>query len=175
MSAQSIRPPPGAKSIDQLLAEARSNIQRLTPSQLHQELQEFDPGWGPTHLVDIRPAAQRAAEGALALTYSQDKPSIAKATDKNTGLDHLTHKVHIIERNVLEWRLDPQSEAKIEDIVNAHGYDTMVVVVCSEGYTSSLAANELQKLGLRNATDLNGGYWSWKGFLEGNDGGPQHI
>ena len=175
MPTQSVKPPPGAKSIDQLLAEARSNIQRLTPSQLHRELQDFDPGWGPTHLVDIRPAAQRATEGAFTLTHPQENPATPESPDDYTDSDSSAHKVHIIERNVLEWRLDPQSEAKIEDIVNAHGYGTRVVVVCSEGYTSSLAASELQRLGLRNATDLDGGYWSWKGFLEGKGGGSQRA
>ena len=170
MPTQSIQPPPGAKSIHQLLAEARSSIQRLTPSQLHRELQELDPGWGPTHLVDIRPAAQRATEGAFVITHPQENPAATESAD-STDSDSSAHKVHIIERNVLEWRLDPQSEAKIEGIVNTHGYDTRLIVVCSEGFTSSLAASELQRLGLRNATDLDGGYRGWKGFLEGKAGG----
>ena len=162
MSTQSIIPPPGAQSIAQILAEARSHLKRLTPSLLHDELLAADPAFGPTHLVDIRPAAQRAREGAFALT-SPDAPETPSAYPAH-------HRVHIIERNVLEWRLDPQSESKIEEILRPHGYDTRVVVVCSEGYTSSLAARELQRLGLRNATDLDGGYWGWKGFLEGQKG-----
>ncbi|MER7279740.1 rhodanese-like domain-containing protein [Dactylosporangium sp. NPDC000244] len=85
-------------------------------------------------LVDIRPAAQRAREGEI--------PGAL-----------------IIERNVLEWRFDPRSDARL-DI--ADRYDLPVVVFCSEGYTSSLAAAALQDLGLHRATDLDGGFQAWK-------------
>jgi rhodanese-related sulfurtransferase len=84
-------------------------------------------------LVDIRPAQQRAAEG-----------DIPGAT--------------IIERNVLEWRLDPASSARLP----AAGYDLQVIVFCSEGYTSSLAAASLLDLGLHRATDLDGGFRAWE-------------
>ncbi|GIJ50441.1 hypothetical protein Val02_73270 [Virgisporangium aliadipatigenens] len=85
-------------------------------------------------LVDIRPHAQRQREGGIpgALT---------------------------IERNVLEWRFDPRSDARLEV---ADRYDLPVVVFCSEGYTSSLAAAALQDLGLWRATDLAGGFVAWK-------------
>ncbi|WP_433619444.1 rhodanese-like domain-containing protein [Dactylosporangium sp. CA-139114] len=85
-------------------------------------------------LVDIRPAAQRAREGEI--------PGAL-----------------IVERNVLEWRFDPRSDARL-DI--ADRYDLPVVVFCSEGYTSSLAAAALQDLGLHRATDLEGGFQAWK-------------
>jgi rhodanese-related sulfurtransferase len=84
-------------------------------------------------LVDTRPAAQRAAEGEIP--------------------DAL-----VIERNVLEWRLDPASPNRIPEV---EGYDQPIVVVCSEGYSSSLAAASLQDLGLVNATDLDGGFQAW--------------
>ena len=84
-------------------------------------------------LVDIRPAAQRATEG--------DLPGAL-----------------VIERNVLEWRLDPSSEASL-DIAN---HDLQVIVLCSEGYTSSLAAAALQDLGVHRATDVIGGYAAWR-------------
>ena len=84
-------------------------------------------------LVDIRPEAQRDVEGEI--------PGAL-----------------VIERNVLEWRFDPASEWRIPEVL---GYDTRVVVICSEGYTSSLAAAALQDLGLHRATDLEGGYWAW--------------
>lgn len=88
-------------------------------------------------LVDIRPAAQRAIEGEVP-----------------TAL--------IIERNVLEWRLDPTSDARIPQAVND---DVEWVVLCSEGYTSSLAAATLQDIGLHRATDVVGGYHALKGVL----------
>jgi rhodanese-related sulfurtransferase len=83
-------------------------------------------------LVDIRPAAQRAREGEV--------PGAM-----------------IIERNVLEWRFDPASSARLP----VAGYDLAVIVMCSEGYTSSLAAAALRELGVHRATDLDGGYVAW--------------
>ncbi|BBX68709.1 rhodanese-like domain-containing protein [Mycolicibacterium psychrotolerans] len=88
-------------------------------------------------LVDIRPAAQRAREGEMP-----------------TAL--------IVERNVLEWRLDPTSDARLPQAVDD---DVEWVVLCSEGYTSSLAAAALQEIGLHRATDVIGGYHALKGVL----------
>ena len=85
-------------------------------------------------LVDIRPGWQRVREG--------DFPDAL-----------------VIERNHLEWRLDPCSDARIPQ---ATDHDVTWIVVCSEGYSSSLAAASLQDLGLRNATDLDGGFRAWK-------------
>ena len=85
-------------------------------------------------LVDIRPAAQRAEHGEI--------PGAI-----------------VIERNVLEWRLDPRSDARLPF---ADRYDLEVIVTCQEGYTSSLAAAALQDLGLHRATDLAGGYAAWR-------------
>jgi rhodanese-related sulfurtransferase len=65
----------------------------------------------------------------------------------------------VIERNVLEWRLDPRSDARL---TWAGHYDLAVVVTCQEGYTSSLAAASLQDLGLHRATDLAGGFAAWR-------------
>ena len=85
-------------------------------------------------LVDIRPAAQRAEEGEVPAAV-------------------------VIERNVLEWRCDPTSDAKIAQAV---GDDVEWLVLCSEGYTSSLAAAALLDLGLYRATDVIGGYQALK-------------
>lgn len=85
-------------------------------------------------LVDIRPQAQRAREGEIPGSL-------------------------VIERNVLEWRFDPASTARLPI---ATDHDLQVVVLCSEGYTSSLAAASLQELGLRRATDLDGGFLAWR-------------
>ncbi|MFN3004478.1 rhodanese-like domain-containing protein [Mycolicibacterium wolinskyi] len=81
-------------------------------------------------LVDIRPAAQRAREGEV-------------------------DGALVIERNVLEWRCDPTSDARIPQAVDD---DVYWVILCSEGYTSSLAAASLLDLGLHRATDVIGGY-----------------
>jgi rhodanese-related sulfurtransferase len=120
-------PPPGSRTIDQMLAAARARLDRLSPRQA---LQEALDG---ALLVDIRPAAQRAAEGEIPAAL-------------------------IVERNVLEWRFDPASAARLPQA----GYDLRVIVFCSEGYTSSLAAAALQDLGVRGATDLDGGFRAWE-------------
>ncbi|MFC0503027.1 rhodanese-like domain-containing protein [Micromonospora costi] len=64
----------------------------------------------------------------------------------------------VIDRTVLEWRLDPASPWRIPE---ATGYDRQIVVVCRHGYSSSLAAASLQALGLRRATDMIGGVQAW--------------
>jgi rhodanese-related sulfurtransferase len=84
-------------------------------------------------IVDIRPAEQRARDGTL--------PGAI-----------------VIDRNVLEWRLDPACDDHIPEIA---GYDTCIVIVCNEGYSSSLAAALLHDVGLDRATDLIGGYQAW--------------
>ena len=104
---------------------------RLTRVGPHETLAALGRG---AVLVDIRPAAQRAEFGEI--------PGAV-----------------IIERNVLEWRLDPRSDARLPF---ADSYELEVIVHCQEGYTSSLAAAALQDLGLRNATDMTGGYAAWR-------------
>jgi rhodanese-related sulfurtransferase len=60
---------------------------------------------------------------------------------------------------VLEWRLDPRSEARIPALARE---DAQIIVMCSEGYASTLAAATLRRIGLRQATDLDGGFQAWK-------------
>jgi rhodanese-related sulfurtransferase len=64
----------------------------------------------------------------------------------------------VVERNVLEWRFDPASDARLP----IAGYDLQVIVLCQEGYTSSLAAAALQDLGIWRATDVVGGWDAWR-------------
>ena len=84
-------------------------------------------------VVDIRPVEQRRRDGEL--------PGAL-----------------VVDRNVLEWRLDPASPWRLPE---ATGHDLRIVLVCHEGYASSLAAASLRRLGLRRATDLAGGYQGW--------------
>ena len=119
--------PAGARSVDDLLTEARSRITRATPVEAAGRMA------AGAVLVVIRPAAQRAREGSV--------PGAL-----------------VVERNVLEWRFDPASDARLPQ---ATGYDVDVVVLCSEGYTSSLAADALRSLGLHRSTDVVGGYSAW--------------
>lgn len=125
-------PPPGSKSIDQILAEARSRLDRVTP-----ELAQESARVRNAILIDIRPHAQRETFGEI--------PGAL-----------------IIERNVLEWRLDPQSEAHLKDIPGIGTYEVEPIIFCQEGYTSSLAAASLKDLGLAKATDMAGGFKAWK-------------
>lgn len=67
----------------------------------------------------------------------------------------------MIDRNVLEWRLDPTSPHRIPELTSPA---QEIVLVCNEGYQSSLAAHTLQHLGLKGATDLAGGFQSLLGF-----------
>lgn len=84
-------------------------------------------------LVDIRPERDRRTEGLI--------PGAL-----------------VIDRNVLEWRLDPASDAKLP----VAEYDREIVLVCNEGYASSLAAAGLHDIGLTRATDLIGGFRAWQ-------------
>jgi rhodanese-related sulfurtransferase len=65
----------------------------------------------------------------------------------------------VVERNELEWRLDPQGTHRAAE---ATGHGLRVVVICNEGYASSLAAVSLRQLGLHRATDLIGGFQAWR-------------
>jgi rhodanese-related sulfurtransferase len=85
-------------------------------------------------VVDMRPAQNRETEGAL--------PGAV-----------------VVERTVLEWRLDPTSPDRIPE---SDDPDRRIILVCNEGYSSSLAAETLQRLGMRRATDLVGGYRKWR-------------
>lgn len=64
----------------------------------------------------------------------------------------------VVDRNVLEWRLDPTSDHRLPEVT---GPDQPIVLFCDEGYASSLAAAGLRELGLRRATDLDGGFQAW--------------
>jgi rhodanese-related sulfurtransferase/mannose-6-phosphate isomerase-like protein (cupin superfamily) len=119
----------GALSIEQVLSAARSRLRRLSPLEAFEASTKTE-----AILVDIRPESQRAIEGSIAGAL-------------------------VVERNVLEWRFDPASSARLP-IATDHGIQ--VIVFCSEGYTSSLAAAALQDLGLWRATDMVGGFHAWR-------------
>jgi len=120
--------PEGAPSVDELLAEARSGLQRMRPEAAVAALTDG------AVLVDIRSLEQRIVEGEV--------PGAI-----------------LIGRNVLEWRLDPRSDARIPALARS---DALIIVICSEGYASTLAAASLRRIGLRRATYLHGGFQGWK-------------
>jgi rhodanese-related sulfurtransferase len=126
------------RSIDDVLAEARTRIRRLDPAETVEAVR------GGALLVDIRPVWQRAQFGSF--------PGAL-----------------VIERNHLEWRLDPASSAHISA---ATDHDVEVIIACQEGYSSSLAAAALIDLGLHKSADLTGGFVAWQAAGLPTEPGP---
>ena len=87
-------------------------------------------------VVDSRPVEQRARDGEL--------PGAV-----------------VVDRNTLEWRLDPSSPHRLREVTTT---EQRMIIVCNEGYSSSLAAATLRQLGLHRATDLVGGFQAWKAY-----------
>jgi rhodanese-related sulfurtransferase len=117
----------------------RPNIDRVL-DRTRRRLRRLEPAQAAAEqasgalLVDTRTESQRMADGEIP--------------------DAL-----VIDRTVLEWRLDPTSPSCISEAKN---HTTRVIVICNEGYSSSFAAASLQQLGLVNATDVIGGFQAWK-------------
>lgn len=115
-------------SIDDILARARERFTRMAPSTAADLLRQ-----GRIVLVDIRPQYQRDVDGNV--------PGAL-----------------VIDRNVLEWRLDPASGSRLP----IARYGLPVVVMCNQGYSSSLAAASLLDLGIHRVSDVIGGFQAWK-------------
>jgi rhodanese-related sulfurtransferase len=113
-------------TVEELLAEAQAEIDRLSPTEAHAAAQAGDL------LIDIRPLKQRQRDGLV--------PGAA-----------------VVERNVLEWRLDPHGEHRDPALARP---DRRIILICDEGYQSSLAAATLLRFGL-NACDVIGGIQEW--------------
>jgi rhodanese-related sulfurtransferase/mannose-6-phosphate isomerase-like protein (cupin superfamily) len=129
VQSRELRDRPYPLSIEQVLSAARARLHRLSATEAYETAAKRD-----AVLVDIRPEAQRSIEGSI--------PGAS-----------------IVERNVLEWRFDPTSSARLPI---AKDHDLEVILICSEGYTSSLAAAALQDIGLWRATDVVGGFHAWR-------------
>src|SRR5919201_4775871 len=117
-----------ARTVDELLAEARSRLTRLDP---HEAASAVSAG---ALLIDIRSESQLAAGGVVSGSL-------------------------FVARNVLEWRCDPSSEHRDPRI---DGRERQLILMCNEGYQSSLAAATLHELGLTRTTDLAGGFQAWR-------------
>jgi rhodanese-related sulfurtransferase len=119
-------------TIDELLAAAQA---RIAPRVEPSQLEAARQRGAL--LIDTRPSEQRTADGPL--------PGAI-----------------VVDRNVLEWRLDPASAHRLPEMQD---HDVEIVIVCNEGYSSSLAAATLRDLGLHRATDLAGGFQAWSSWL----------
>lgn len=115
--------------IDELLERVRTGYRRVEAREAYDTART-----GEALLVDIRYAALRERDGLI--------PGAV-----------------VVERNELEWRLDPRGSHRLPE---ATGHDLRIVLICNEGYASSLAAVSLHQLGLHRATDLVGGFQSWR-------------
>lgn len=111
---------------EEMLERARAELNRVTAAEADAMRQ------AGALIVDIRPEANRRAEGEIPGSLP-------------------------VERIVLEWRLDPAGEYRLPGFTA----DTPVIIVCNEGYASSLAARDVRRLGVRMATDLIGGFRAW--------------
>lgn len=114
-------------AIDDLLADARADLDRVRPPDLAAEVA------AGALVVDIRSFEQRLRGGPMP-------------------------EAIVVDRNVLEWRLDPTSASRLPEATSA---DLHYILVCEEGYSSSLAAATLHRLGLTRVTDLVGGFRGW--------------
>ena len=133
-------------AVEDVLAASRDGVRRLSPEEM------VAAAARGALVVDTRTDAQRARQGEL----PRD----------------LLRGVLVIDRTVLEWRLDPLSEVRIPE---ATGADLEVVVVCRQGYSSSLAAASLRAVGLPRATDLAGGVEAWLAAGLPTDAGPADV
>jgi rhodanese-related sulfurtransferase len=115
------------KTIDELLAEARSRLDRVSAEQAYAEQQDG------ALLIDTRTYEQRRESGTV--------PGAI-----------------VLDRTIFEWRLDPASPHHLPEI---RDHDARIIVLCRQGYSSSLAAATLQELGLRRSTDVVGGVEAW--------------
>jgi diaminopropionate ammonia-lyase len=120
--------PTGRRTIDTMLGQARTHLERLGPQEANHAAA------AGALLIDIRSDHQREADGVV------------------PGAIYFP-------RNVLEWRCDPASEGHDPRV---DSLDRQVIVMCNEGYASSLAAVTLQQIGFANATDLDGGFQAWR-------------
>ncbi|MDQ0583871.1 rhodanese-related sulfurtransferase [Streptomyces rishiriensis] len=115
--------------VDELLERIRTGYARVEAREAYEAART-----GDALLVDIRYAALRERDGLI--------PGAL-----------------VVERNELEWRLDPQGSHRLPE---ATSHEVRAVVICNEGYASSLAAASLHQLGLHRATDLVGGFQAWR-------------
>ena len=129
--------PPGSVSASQLLSHTRAKLERMTPDEARNEVTRTDEMAPPTFLIDIRSEHQRREFGVI--------PGAV-----------------VIDRNELEWKLDPRSRGRLGSGAVVDRFDMRVILISHDGNASSLAARSLQLIGLTSATDVVGGFLAWR-------------
>ena len=130
-------PPPGSLSVTQLLSHTRAKLERMTPDEAFGEITQADEMGPPVYLIDIRSENQRREFGIISGTI-------------------------VIDRNELEWKLDPRSRGRLGPSAIVDRFDVRVILLSHDGNASSLAARSLHLIGLRSATDVIGGFLAWR-------------
>ena len=130
-------PPPGSLSVTQLLSHTRAKLERMTPDEAYNEITRADEMAPPIFLIDIRSELQRREFGIIPGSI-------------------------VIDRNELEWKLDPRSRGRLGPGAVVDRFDVRVILISHDGNASSLAARSLQLIGLTSATDVVGGFLAWR-------------
>jgi rhodanese-related sulfurtransferase len=130
-------PPPGSVSVTQLLSHTRAKLERITPDEARNEVTRTDEMAPPIFLIDIRSEHQRREFGIIPGSI-------------------------VIDRNELEWKLDPRSSGRLGPGAVVDRFDVRVILISHDGNASSIAARSLQLIGLTSATDVVGGFLAWR-------------
>jgi len=118
-------------------------------------------------LAAARARLDRVEVGALAAELAAGALLVDTRPSEQRTRDGEVPGAIVVDRNVLEWRLDPACAHRLPEVTS---HDQRIILLCDEGYSSSLAAASLQDLGLHSATDLVGGYQAWLAAESGAGG-----
>ena len=110
-------------------------------------------------LAESRHGLIRLSPGHAAAALRNGATLIDIRSDSQVARDGVVPGAVVVARNVLEWRLDPSSDHRL---AGAPGLDDHVILMCDQGYQSSLAAATLHRLGFARATDVEGGFQAWR-------------
>jgi rhodanese-related sulfurtransferase len=110
-------------------------------------------------LAEARAGLDRLEPAAASRAVEQGAVLIDIRSETQRARDGVVPQARLLDRNVLEWKLDPLGDWRDPELARA---DAHVVIMCQDGYQSSLAAANLRKLGIERATDLVGGFRAWR-------------
>ena len=116
-----------------------------------------------TWLAEARRSIDRVAPAELAAEVAAGAVVVDTRDSADRATEGILPGALVITRNLLEWRLAPSSPNRIFGV----DADTRVVIVCNDGFSSTIAAATLRRLGLPRAVDLNGGYRAWRAATMG--------